>query len=221
MVLVVLTTLLISIIAIYSQLVVNQTAKLYNSENAFVQNMVTWHAAATLFVHNTPPSSFSTSGCMLTTVATGVTGFPSGSCSPGGTLIAATPSQLPSGYNPNYSFYSMAFQSPSGSYVLTFVCTTSSTTSPAAKCTTDSNNFIELPGGGTSSFSTGFTPGDLMSQLHRAAPADATYGTVTAAGAPYNTFTQAISDNVIGTYQTYQIPNSVPLGAVGIISAAN
>ncbi|MDE1902070.1 MAG: hypothetical protein KGI37_10575 [Alphaproteobacteria bacterium] len=220
MVLLVLTTLMISIIAVLGQIVVAQTAQINRAQNPLMQTMVTWHAGSVVLVHTTPPVFPGVpSACWLTPSPT-ASGFvlpTSYGFSPcltsGGTAVTMAATDLSPGYNMvDFSFYSIAFQSNSSDYVLTFV-------PPPA---TGSSGLVALPAAGAGSFTPGYTMGDLMTQFARAVPTDVAYGVVKSNGL----FQQISSgDNGMnganGANTSYAIPATIPVGAIGIISAGN
>lgn len=203
MFLIVFVTLMISIIGLYAQIFSVQANKLYNSQVGLMQTMVTWHGAATNLARANA-ASIPAAGCSLTAGAGLV------SACTFGTLSGANLSLLPPNYNiGSFSFYSIAFQSGSIPYVITFVHDTNS-----AGNTDPTKNLLLPTRLGTE---VGYSLNNLMRQFDRAAPTYLTYGTVTASG----TLTVLTKTTGIANFP-YSIPAApvIPVGSLAVISTA-
>jgi hypothetical protein len=217
MFLVVFTTLMISIIGLYAQVLSVQSGRIFANQTGLMQTMQTWHAAAVKTGYADTTVLGTTAGhnyCVLTAsssltpkCATAVVTVALG-CS---TTLATAGACLPTGYNTiTYSFASILFvttTAPFTKYVVTYVSDK------------DANGFLQLPDSNGTTI--GFSPATLSGQFKHAAPKDLLYGGVTATADPtINTFNVWIPGNNGVTTLTYALPAAVPAGAFALISAA-
>ncbi len=202
MFLVVFVTLVISIIALFGQVLTLQTAKINAAQIGLMQTMMAWHAGAVAVGKTILPASLTTAGCYLNAGLTGVTNCPS----------SVAIANVPPGYNfGQFSFNSLAFVTPppAVAYVVTYVGATAAT-----------GNLV-LPGNGAGAFETGYSMKDLSRQFARAVPVYLAYGSVTSSGIltiVAKSGGSATGDTPPAT--TYSIPISIPTGSLAILSVA-
>jgi hypothetical protein len=246
MFLIVFTTLMLSITAVFAQVATLQTAQVYHAQNALAQTMITWHSSAVAMIHaniasgnaslaaSTAAPTFSSIGCTFTAGLTPIIpvgtgggthhdaslsvahvqyGHPNSvyvttptACISGGNTLNAGNGYLMGGYNTNsYKFYTLAYKDTvtGYKYVVTFAHDT------------DAGGDIVLPDSG--GVSTSYTLRDLIQQLTRSAPHNAVFGYVLQDASGQNYMNVPASSGG----GRYDVPDTVPVGSVAIVSLAS
>jgi hypothetical protein len=205
--------LMISIIGLYTELYALQVSKMMAREKALGQAMLVWHGGVTAFARThkgTDPNelgsdSVTAQGCLLTSNPAAALAYQLNSC---GSLMEYNDSALPTGYNADYKWYSIAYVPLGGTqqYVMTFA-----PPSEAGNLTSP----MTLP-------AIGYSPAEILMQLKNSGAPRTAYGMARDYGMGLVKFDTPDSPAV--PMPSYIVPKSgmtmnyVPAGSVGLIS---
>lgn len=201
MYLVTFTFILLSVLGLYSQLYLLQSAKIFERQSGVAQIMRTWHDSAYLLARANPAIVATAAGCRLTNTALYAFAAPA-LCTNGGPVFVQA-ANLPTGYQLNpYTWKSVVLLSGGSRILVTYA------TVPAG-----GNMGAPLDGP-----IIGYTLSDLYKQMQSAGMSQVGYGPVVAGVAPNNTLITK-SLNAAGAQVTYTVPAALmPVGTVAYVS---